>query len=221
MSTLSEAGLVGTVLFLVFAAVCYYLYMRISQVERKVNLLENILFDLKTATEHTLLSNEINNAPLPSFEYNPEEQSYGMAPAVPADQIKEVKIKEIQPFKDSAEEESQSPPIASTSGQDSPTTGASTTTNIASSTSVTKNYESMPYAELKELARGVIKGFTHMTKKQLAESLRRHDAGEPPLKFDYSRGSDSETVSLQNYKDLDQNLDGNDSKFAENGITFL
>lgn len=217
MSTLSEAGLVGTVLFLVFAAVCYYLYMRISQVERKVNLLENILFDLKTATEHTLLSNEINNAPLPSFEYNPEEQSYGMAP-VSAEQIKEIKIKEIQPFKDSAEEGEGSP-----SGQDSPTVGAGASTNTGSNsgTSVTKNYESMPYAELKELARGVIKGFTHMTKKQLAESLRRHDAGEPPLKFDYSRGSDSETVSLQNYKDLDQNLDGSDTKFGENVSTFL
>jgi hypothetical protein len=89
--------------------------------------------------------------------------------------------------------------------------------------SVTRNYESMNYIELKEIARSVkIKGFTHMTKKQLAEALRRFDAGEPQLKFDYGRGNESETVSLQNFKDLDQALESvSDVQLSDNNNAFL
>jgi hypothetical protein len=81
----------------------------------------------------------------------------------------------------------------------------------------------MNYIELKEIARSVkIKGFTHMTKKQLAEALRRFDAGEPQLKFDYGRGNESETVSLQNFKDLDQALESvSDVQLSDNNNAFL
>jgi hypothetical protein len=217
MTTLSEAGLVGMVLFLVFAAVCYYLYMRISQVERKVSLLENILFDLKTATEHTLLSNEISHSPSPSYDLMNEEiidpyDRSSDAPSTPS-QIKTVEIKEIKPYIES--EEAPQEMESNEDGGSSPV--------VKKSPSVTRNYESMNYIELKEIARSVkIKGFTHMTKKQLAESLRRYDAGEPQIKFDYGRGNESETVSLQNFKDLDQALESvSDVSLSENNNAFL
>lgn len=56
MTAISDAVVIGIVLGLVFAAVSYYLYSRVGQLERKVNLLENIMLDLKVTTEHTLLS---------------------------------------------------------------------------------------------------------------------------------------------------------------------
>jgi hypothetical protein len=42
----SDGVVIGIVLGLIFAAVSYYLYSRIGQLERKVGLMENILLDL-------------------------------------------------------------------------------------------------------------------------------------------------------------------------------
>ena len=56
MAAISDAVVIGIVLGLVFGAVCYYLFSRMTQLERKVGLMENILLDLKVTTEQTLLS---------------------------------------------------------------------------------------------------------------------------------------------------------------------
>jgi len=58
MAAISDAVVIGIVLGLVFAAVSYYLYSRMTQLERKVGLMENILLDLKITTEQTLLATE-------------------------------------------------------------------------------------------------------------------------------------------------------------------
>lgn len=46
---------VGIVLLLLIGAVAFYLYTRIAQVEKHMNLLESILLDLKVATENSFL----------------------------------------------------------------------------------------------------------------------------------------------------------------------
>lgn len=51
MSTLNEILTVGLVLVLLFGSICLYLYTRIQQNEQKLNLVENILLDLKIANE--------------------------------------------------------------------------------------------------------------------------------------------------------------------------
>lgn len=63
MNGLSDSLTVGLVLALVFGALVFYLYTRIGQIEKRVSLTENILLDLKMATENTLLS--IQAAPQP------------------------------------------------------------------------------------------------------------------------------------------------------------
>lgn len=65
MPALSDAVVIGTVLTLVFAAVAYYLYSRIIQVESKASLMETILLNLKMATEATLLSGGRDDIPTP------------------------------------------------------------------------------------------------------------------------------------------------------------
>jgi len=50
MSPVSHADVIGIVFFLILGAVSYYFYSRVSQLERKVGLMENILFDLKVTT---------------------------------------------------------------------------------------------------------------------------------------------------------------------------
>ena len=56
MVGISDSVVIGIVLGLVFAAVSYYLYSRVIQLEKKVGLMENILLDLKVTTEQTLLA---------------------------------------------------------------------------------------------------------------------------------------------------------------------
>lgn len=56
MNGLSDTLTIGLVLALVFGALFFYLYSRIGQVEKRVSLTENILLDLKMATENTMMA---------------------------------------------------------------------------------------------------------------------------------------------------------------------
>ena len=51
----SDVFTIGALLVLIVGAVCFYLYTRIKQVEKKVALVEGILLDLKTATEASFM----------------------------------------------------------------------------------------------------------------------------------------------------------------------
>jgi hypothetical protein len=55
MNPVGDTFTVGIVLLLLIGAVAFYLYTRIGQVEKRINLLENILLDLKVATENSFL----------------------------------------------------------------------------------------------------------------------------------------------------------------------
>ncbi len=56
MNALSDTLTIGLVLALVFGALFFYLYSRIGQVEKRISLTENILLDLKMATENTMMA---------------------------------------------------------------------------------------------------------------------------------------------------------------------
>jgi hypothetical protein len=51
---LGDSLTVGIVLTLIFGAVCFYLYSRMGQNEKRVGLLENLLLSLKMSTEASL-----------------------------------------------------------------------------------------------------------------------------------------------------------------------
>lgn len=70
---ISDGVVIGVVLGLIFAAVSYYLYSRIGQLERKVGLMENILLDLKVTTEQTLMA---ATEPPPRTEMNTTEYMF-------------------------------------------------------------------------------------------------------------------------------------------------
>jgi hypothetical protein len=54
MNGLSDALTIGILLVLIFGAVSFYLYSRLSQNEKRVSLLENLLLTLKMNTEASL-----------------------------------------------------------------------------------------------------------------------------------------------------------------------
>ena len=54
MNGLSDSLTIGILLILIFGAVSFYLFSKISQLEKKMSLLENLLISLKMSTEASL-----------------------------------------------------------------------------------------------------------------------------------------------------------------------
>ena len=68
MSALGDSLTVGILLTLIFGAVCFYLYSRLGQTEKRLGLLETLLLSLKMSTEASLMgpdSVEAVSAPTP------------------------------------------------------------------------------------------------------------------------------------------------------------
>ena len=85
MNILSESLTIGLLLTLVFGSLCFYIYSRVSYVERRVGLMENILLDIKMNQD-----NQMNHV-LPTAPYNvtfqqvsalPEKQEVIELPAI-------------------------------------------------------------------------------------------------------------------------------------------
>jgi hypothetical protein len=67
MAALSDAVVIGIVLTLVFSAAIYYMFTLFQQLEGKVSVLNNIIFDLKKANEASMMmfDNQMNFTPEP------------------------------------------------------------------------------------------------------------------------------------------------------------
>ena len=85
MNLLSESLTIGLLLTLVFGSLCFYIYSRVSYVERRVGLMENILLDIKMNQD-----NQMTHV-LPTAPYNvtfqqvsalPEKQEVLELPAI-------------------------------------------------------------------------------------------------------------------------------------------
>lgn len=74
MNLLSESLTIGLLLTLVFGSLCFYIYSRVSYVERRVGLMENILLDIKMNQD-----NQINHV-LPTAPYNVSFQQVSVLP---------------------------------------------------------------------------------------------------------------------------------------------
>ena len=151
---LSDVVIIGIVLGLIFAAVSYYLYSRVGQLERKVGLMENILLDLKVTTEQALISatEPENMQPLPRNEFvstsPPEEVEV-------SEEMREVNIEKS-------------------------TRSTSTKQRVqVDRSSVSVNFEAMTYKELVQLAKQKnISGTRNLSKSQVIDMIRRHDSGD-------------------------------------------
>lgn len=202
MNGLNDALTIGIVLTLVFGALCFYLYSRVSQVEKRVGLTENILLDLKMATENTLLSMghddsgsgpegevtriEAVGAPTPlekdEVEALSEEAFYksvlqGAAVGATAEMT-------------AAEETEGAATMEPVPGSAAAVPGAVT----GSSSPVDVNYESMTLKELKALAkqRSVnVSATAH--KKDIIDSLKRAASGRVTTPLDTFPGANEST----------------------------
>ena len=167
MNGLSDALTVGLVLALIFGALVFYLYTRIGQVEKRVSLTENILLDLKMATENTLMA----MAP-PSYahvhEVEHEEHRERREPIYAPEPME----------KDEVEEVNEEDFYKTVMEQAAKTTDAPVQDDSPQSLKMDINYESMTLKELKEEAkRKGVKVGANAHKKDIIDSLKRQGQG--------------------------------------------
>jgi hypothetical protein len=80
MNGLTDSLTIGIVLMLVFGSVCFYLYSRLVQSEKRVALMENILLDLKMSAEAGFMGHMQHSSEAEENEVNHVEAVSSPAP---------------------------------------------------------------------------------------------------------------------------------------------
>lgn len=171
---------IGIVLTLVFGSLCFYLYMRMSQNEKRVSLLESMLLTLKLSTEASLGGPDMvepTSGPVPlgaSDVDEVSEESYAdLLKEIPASAVPQVVSQSGEVFD-----------VPSTTDADAEADAASLLRAMeapalpARRPPMDANYESMNLKELQALARQ--RGLTTLNarKKELIDALKKQ--GEAP-----------------------------------------
>jgi hypothetical protein len=135
MATLSDTLTMGIVLAVVLGSLFFYLYTRLLQVEKRISLTENILLDLKMATENTLMM--MGSAPSGGVHMFSEQE----------DQTEHVEaVSEAQPLQEQEVEEIKEEDFYKSVLQNAPVEP----TVPAASTKMEANYEALTKKELQE-----------------------------------------------------------------------
>jgi hypothetical protein len=178
MNGLSDALTIGIVLALVFGALFFYLYSRISQAEKRVSLSENILLDLKMATENALMQRGVAGYSEDEDEGSVAHAAERVQPVSAPEPLESSEVEEMPESKIPDEHFYKSVMAQAASsvdvvGKDTPLDTQASIRPLAE-----PNYESMTRKELKALAeqRGVTVG-AHAQKKELIDALRRTGGG--------------------------------------------
>jgi len=177
MAALSDAVVIGIVLTLVFSAAIYYMFTLFQQLEGKVGVLNNIIFDLKKANEASMMmfDQQMNFVPEPfmaSMSSASEEHSHTDPEHI------EISKKEyvVRPPTPTPVFESLSAGVGE-SAKAEPLHLEEDKEEVVAPL-VEANYESMTYKELQaEGKRKHIKGVSKMTKADIIDALKKHDNG--------------------------------------------
>lgn len=161
MNGLSDSLTVGLVLALIFGALVFYLYTRIGQIEKRVSLTENILLDLKMATENTLMA----MASPPSHHIHEVERVEAISGPEPIQREEVEEVNEEDYYKNVLEQ--------AQNKADSPVQHES-----VQGVKMDANYEALTLKELKDEAkrRGIKLG-ANPHKKDVIDALKRSMGG--------------------------------------------
>ena len=187
MSGLGDSLTIGILLILVFGAVCFYLYSRLSQTEKRVNLLENLLLSLKMSTEASLNgpdSVEPVSSPAPLESEDVDEVEYSeMLKEIPANATATPNTTPVN------EEESAATLLRS---METPVTTAAPTER-----KMDANYESLSLKELQSLAkqRGVVG--VPQRKRDLIDALKKQGESPPIAPVPLEDSTEGFEVSLE------------------------
>ena len=164
MNGLSDSLTIGLVLALVFGALFFYLYSRLSQAEKRVSLTENILLDLKMATENTMMAMASHNP----HEHEQQEHQQQHRQHQQVDHIESVGLPEPvekEEVEQIPDEEFYKQVLESTAPGPSKAV-------------VEPNYESMTLKELKaEAKRQGVAISSGASKKEVIDALKKQSTG--------------------------------------------
>ena len=175
MAALSDAVVIGIVLTLVFSAAIYYMFTLFQQLEGKVGVLNNIIFDLKKANEASMMmfDQQMNFMPEP-FMMGGEEHDLSHSQENTANPSNiEISKKDyiLQP-------PTPTPVFEAVLETEPVETMHLEEVKEETAPLLEVNYESMTYKELQaEGKRKHIKGVSKMTKADLIDALKKHDSG--------------------------------------------
>jgi hypothetical protein len=189
MNSLSDTLTMGIVLALVFGSLIFYIYSRLLQVEKRMALTENILLDLKMATENTLLA-------MSSHEHDEQteriEAISGPEPML-SQEVEEIPEEDFYKNILASASGSASASASSTAvnaGEDGTSENSAaavlkeiqltdTTSERPLSTKVEPNYESMTLKELKSLVKNRgLQVTSHAGKKEMIDTLKKGSSVE-------------------------------------------
>lgn len=176
MNSLSDTLTMGIVLALVFGSLIFYIYSRLLQVEKRMALTENILLDLKMATENTLLA----------MSSHDEEQTERIETLSGPEPVLSQEVEEIP------EEDFYKNILASASSSNAVEVSedaaaavlkeiqlTDTTSERPTTMKVEPNYESMSLKELKSLAKNRgLQITSHAGKKEVIDTLKKGSSVE-------------------------------------------
>lgn len=163
MNGLSDSLTIGLVLALVFGALFFYLYSRIGQTEKRVSLTENILLDLKMATENTMMAMATASHGNP-HEHEHEHEHIASSQHDQVDRVEAVGLPE--PVEKEEVEQIPDEEFYKQVLEQAPT--------APSSNRVEPNYESMTLKELKaEAKRQGIAISSGASKKEVMDALKK------------------------------------------------
>ena len=185
MAGLSDSLTIGILLILVFGAAAFYLYSRLTQTDKRLSLMENVLLTLKMSTEASMMgpdSVEPVSMPSPLQADDVDE--------VDEEQYAEMLKRSGPPFvESSASEEAAAEELLRSIPTPPPVAEAEAEAEAEPTTSrkMDANYESMSLKELQALAktRGLSAGAKATKKRELIDFLKRAgavpDAAPQPL----------------------------------------
>jgi hypothetical protein len=136
MAGLSDSITIGILLLLIFGAVSFYLYSRMSQTEKRLGLLENLLLTLKLSTEASLMGPDSVEPVSAAAPLNPED-------------VDDVHEEDYAAMLKSTPSNHSAPPASEESAAEE----LLRSMNLEKKTSVDVNYESMSAKELRALVK--------------------------------------------------------------------
>jgi hypothetical protein len=182
MAALSDAVVIGIVLALVFSAAIYYVFTLFQQLEVKVNLLNNIILDLKKTNEASMMmfdQMDFAGASAAAAAAADEMPAFHMLHTpTPGQEMGDDKSASMKLDESDLAPVQQSPIVEKKVSDDLESVRSHNESSDSGNPLLNVNYESMSYKELQaEAKRKHITGIGKMNKTQLIDSLKKHDSG--------------------------------------------
>lgn len=197
MATISDTLTMGIVLAVILGSLFFYLYTRLLQVEKRISLTENILLDLKMATENTLLmmGSGSSNRFMDGNSDNDNEQTEHVEATTDAQPLQEQEVEELKE-EDFYKSVLQNAPVEPT---------VTATAETKQSVKMDANYEALTKKELQEALKQ--RGLTlpkGAGRKEMIDTLKKNPLAvqaQVPVEEEVKAGSES-TLSAMDGAEL-------------------